>query len=40
MGDAAGFNREVCIDRLEFNADGTIKPVIPTHQGVAAVGLK
>ncbi|SDD43252.1 Glycosyl hydrolases family 43 [Mucilaginibacter pineti] len=40
MGDAAGYNREVCIDKLEFNADGTIKPVIPTHQGVAAVGKK
>lgn len=26
-----GTHREVCIDRLEFNADGTIKPVIPTR---------
>ena len=26
-----GIHREVCIDRLEFNADGTIKPVKPTH---------
>jgi beta-xylosidase len=25
-----GFHREVCIDPMEFNADGTIKPVIPT----------
>ncbi len=25
-----GIHREVCIDRLEFNPDGTIKPVIPT----------
>ena len=30
MGDAAGYNREVCIDVLEFNEDGTIKPIIPT----------
>ena len=30
MGDAAGFHREVCIDKMEFNADGSIKPVIPT----------
>ncbi|MFT4204863.1 MAG: family 43 glycosylhydrolase [Chitinophagaceae bacterium] len=30
MGDAAGYNREVCIDRLLFNADGTIKEVVPT----------
>lgn len=26
----AGYNREICIDRLEFNPDGTIKPVVPT----------
>ena len=25
-----GTHREVCLDRLEFNADGTIKPVVPT----------
>lgn len=30
MGRAAGYHREVCIDRLEFNADGTIKKVVPT----------
>ncbi len=29
-----GFHREVCIDKMEFNADGTIRPVIPTHKGV------
>lgn len=29
MGDAAGFHREVCIDKMEFNADGTIKKVVP-----------
>ena len=29
-GGAAGYNREVCIDRLEFNDDGTIRPVEPT----------
>lgn len=32
MGDAAGYNREVCMDKLEFKADGTIKKVIPTHE--------
>lgn len=26
-----GVHREVCIDKLEFNADGTIKRVVPTH---------
>lgn len=34
MGAEAGYNREVCIDKLEFNADGTIKQTIPTHKGV------
>ncbi len=29
-----GVHREVCIDKLEFNADGTIKRVVPTHEGV------
>ncbi len=29
-----GFHRQVCIDRLEFSADGTIKPVVPTHEGI------
>ena len=37
MGDAAGFHREVCIDNLEFNADGTIKQVVPTHKGINPV---
>jgi Beta-xylosidase len=30
MGDAAGFHREVCLDKMEFNEDGTIKQVVPT----------
>lgn len=30
MGRDAGYNREVCIDKLEFNKDGTIKKVVPT----------
>lgn len=30
MGDAAGYNREVCIDTMEFNSDGSIKPITPT----------
>ncbi|MHA6247172.1 family 43 glycosylhydrolase [Pontibacter sp. CAU 1760] len=34
MGDAAGYNREVCIDRMEFNADGSIRQVMPTHEGI------
>lgn len=30
MGDPAGFHRETCIDRMYFNSDGSIKPVVPT----------
>jgi arabinoxylan arabinofuranohydrolase len=30
MGDAAGFNREVCIDQMYFDAQGNIIPVKPT----------
>ncbi|MEH3115859.1 family 43 glycosylhydrolase [Pedobacter terrae] len=37
MGDAAGYNREVCIDKMEFNADGTIKPVKPTISGIKPI---
>jgi arabinoxylan arabinofuranohydrolase len=31
MGEAAGFNREVCIDRMYFDEKGNIIPVKPTH---------
>lgn len=37
MGREAGFHREVCIDKLEFNPDGSIKPVMPTHRGLEAI---
>jgi arabinoxylan arabinofuranohydrolase len=40
MGRAAGYNREVCIDKLEFNSDGSIKQVQPTHEGIKAIGIK
>lgn len=30
LNDSPGTHREVCIDRLEFSADGTIRPVVPT----------
>ncbi|WP_245840516.1 family 43 glycosylhydrolase [Ohtaekwangia koreensis] len=39
MGGAAGYHREVCIDRLKFNADGTIEQVIPTLNGIEPVAL-
>ena len=35
MGRSAGFNREVCIDALKFDADGKIIEVVPTLQGIA-----
>lgn len=40
MGRAAGYNREVCIDKLEFNSDGSIKQAKPTHAGIKPVVLK
>ena len=29
-----GFHRQVCIDKLIFEADGSIREVVPTHEGV------
>ncbi|WP_378106081.1 family 43 glycosylhydrolase [Chryseobacterium sp. sg2396] len=40
MGDAAGYNREVCIDRLRFDDRGFIIPIIPTLQGIQPVSSK
>ena len=37
MGRSAGYNREVCIDKLEFNSDGSIKQVTPTHVGIKSI---
>ncbi|PTX92257.1 hypothetical protein DB346_25000 [Verrucomicrobia bacterium LW23] len=39
MGWDAGYHREVCIDRLEFNSDGSIKEVLPSHAGISPVSL-
>ena len=33
-------SRETCIDLMEFNDDGTIKPVVITNEGVKANSLK
>lgn len=30
MGSEAGYHREVCMDRMYFNEDGTIKQVVPS----------
>lgn len=32
-----GFHRQLSIDRMTFNADGTIQKIIPTHDGVGAL---
>ncbi|MCT7027901.1 family 43 glycosylhydrolase, partial [Salmonella enterica subsp. enterica serovar Minnesota] len=34
LGDTDGNHREVCIDRMEFDADGKILPVKMTREGV------
>lgn len=34
---APGIHREVCIDKMEFNADGTIRRTRPTAHGVKAI---
>lgn len=40
LTESDGNSRETCIDRLEFNADGTIKPVKMTFEGVKARKIK
>ncbi len=35
-----GFNRQVCIDRLQFDDNGLIKKVTPTHDGVNPLSSK
>ncbi|ABQ06126.1 family 43 glycosylhydrolase [Flavobacterium johnsoniae] len=37
MGRAGGFHREVCIDKLEFNTEGSIKEVVATHTGIESL---
>jgi len=39
LGETDGNHRVVCIDRMEFDADGHIVPVKITNEGVAAVPL-
>lgn len=39
MGPSAGFHREVCIDRMDFDDKGRILEVQPTHKGIAPVRL-
>lgn len=35
--DGSSYSRSVCIDKLEFNQDGTLKPILMTTGGVAPV---
>ncbi len=33
----SGFNRQLCMDKMVFAADGSIRKVIPSHKGVVAL---
>ncbi|WNH12611.1 family 43 glycosylhydrolase [Thalassobellus suaedae] len=33
--DGGSFSRSICIDKLEYNDDGTIKPIVMTTKGVS-----
>lgn len=35
LGDDNGDHRQLAIDRMTFNADGTIQPVVMTNEGIA-----
>lgn len=37
LNNGPGYHREVCIDSLKFNLDGTIQRVIPTKRGIKPV---
>lgn len=37
MGRSAGYNREVCIDRMMFDTSGHILQVTPTHEGIEPI---
>ena len=39
VSDGPGIHREVCIDRLNFNPDGTIQRVVPTRRGIDTIQL-
>ncbi|MER6959900.1 family 43 glycosylhydrolase [Streptomyces sp. NPDC000618] len=36
---ADGLHRQICVDRMTFNSDGTIRPIAPTNTGVGALPL-
>lgn len=40
MGSAAGYNRELCIEKLTFKTDGSIIQVNPTHEGIQPLNIQ
>jgi hypothetical protein len=40
MGREAGFHREVCIDKLQFDEDGYIIPTLPSLEGIETIKLE
>jgi hypothetical protein len=34
LADHGGFHRSVCIDRLYYNKDGTMKRIVMTSEGL------
>lgn len=32
-----GFHRQLCMDRMEFGEDGSIRKILPTHKGIGAL---
>ncbi len=39
LSNGPGYHREVCIDSLTFDENGTINTIIPTHTGIKPVNL-
>lgn len=37
LKNGPGYHREVCVDKLTFNTDGTIQRVVPTRKGIDPV---
>lgn len=40
LGNGPGYHREVCIDKMTFDADGKILRVTPTHEGIEPVRIE
>jgi len=33
-----GFHRQICVDKMIFDAEGNIEKLVPTHTGIGAIG--